>query len=60
MNCPLPLRAMLSIGDYKRLFGDSNLSDEELAEFRENLQIYIGKFLDDYFKDEMYDDYKSQ
>ena len=47
---------MLSLEEYRRLLGDEKMSDKEIAELRDNLSIYVSKFLDDYFKDEIRDD----
>ena len=43
---------MLSIDEYRRILGRDDLSDAEIEEFRTSLQHFLGKFLDDYFRDE--------
>jgi hypothetical protein len=46
----------MTIEEYRQLLGDEHMSDEEIAEFKESLSIYISKYLDNYFKDELSDD----
>lgn len=43
---------MLSIDECRRLLGRSDLSDEEIAEFLDDLRTFVSQVLDDHFRDE--------
>jgi hypothetical protein len=44
--------SMLSIQEWRELLGRKDLTDEEVAEFVQDLQNFAGQFLDEYFRDE--------
>lgn len=43
---------MLSNDEWRRLLGQENLTEEEVDEFVRSLRAFIGRFLDDYFRDD--------
>ena len=44
---------MLSIDECRRLLGRPDMSDEEVAEFLDDLRHFLDQFLDDFFRDEL-------
>ncbi len=44
---------MLSIEECRQLLGREDLTDEEIAEFLKDLRSFLGRFLDDYFREEL-------
>jgi hypothetical protein len=43
---------MLSIEEWRKLLGRQDLTDEEMAEFVQDLRSFLNQFLDDYFREE--------
>jgi hypothetical protein len=43
---------MPSNDEWRRLLGNSDLTDAEVAAFVRELRAFLGQFLDDYFRDE--------
>lgn len=43
---------MPSDEEWRRMLGQPDLTDEEVAEFVKSLRTFIRQFLDDYFRDE--------
>jgi hypothetical protein len=43
---------MLTIEECRQLLGRPDLSDEEIAEFLQDLRNFLGQFLDEYFPEE--------
>jgi hypothetical protein len=44
---------MLSIEECRRLLGRTDLTDDEVAEFLEDLRAFLGQYLDEVFRDEL-------
>ena len=42
---------MLSIEECRKLLGRNDMTDDEVAEFLKELRHFLGRFLDDYFRD---------
>ena len=48
----IPRRTMLSIEEWRKLLGQENLTDEEVAEFAQALRNFLGQLLDEYLRAE--------
>ena len=47
---------MLSIEECRKLLDRPDMTDEEIAEFLQDLRNFLGQVLDDYFRDEFLPD----
>jgi hypothetical protein len=52
MPDPFPPQHMLSIDECRRLLERPDLTDDEIAEFLGDLDVFLERILDDFFRDE--------
>lgn len=43
---------MLTVDECRQLLDDPDLTDEEIAQFLDDLRTFLSQFLDDFFRDE--------